>query len=64
MEALEHGKEGGEGVGLVERGIGGPFVEQGDAEVEVGPGDGSEGLEEDIHDDIGVVELGVELVPL
>ena len=64
MEALEHRKEGGEGVGLVERGIGGPFVEERDAKVEVGPGDGSEGLEEDVYDDIGVVELGVELVPL
>ena len=59
----EGGEEGGEGVGLVERCIGGPFVEKGDAEIEVGERGGSEGFDKDVDHNVGVVQVWVELIP-
>ena len=39
------------------------FIEQGDAEIEVGEGERREGFDEDVDDYIGVVEVRIELIP-
>ena len=58
----EDGEERGEGVRLVGVGTRGPFVEEGDAEVEVWEGGGGEGFYEDVDDYVWVVEVWVKLV--
>ena len=64
MERGERGEERGERVGLVRVGGGrGAVVEEGDAEREVGEGRGGERFDEDVDDDVGVVEVWIELVP-
>lgn len=71
VQRREHGQELRERVGLVgvragagPRGRGRPLVEEGDAEREVGEGRGGERFDEDVDHDVGVVEVGVELVPV
>lgn len=65
VEVLDEGHDDGEGlvVGLDGLDDGGRLGEEGKAEVEVGAVDGgAQRLDEDVDDDVGVRELGVELV--
>ena len=64
MQSDEDGEEGWERIGLVWVGGRITFVKERDAEVEVGEGRGGEGFDEDVDHDVGVVEVGVELVPV
>ena len=62
MEAGEDREEGGEGIRLVRVCAWWAVVEERDAEIEVGEGQGREGLDEDVDDDVRVVKIWVELV--
>lgn len=62
MKLCDDGEERWEWVGLVWVCVGWAFVEEGYAEVEVGEGGGGKGFYQDVDDNIGVVEVWVELV--
>lgn len=62
MQRLEDREKGGERVWLVRIGRDRAFVEEGDAEVEVGEGQGSEGLDENVDNHVWVVQVRVKLV--
>lgn len=62
MKSYEVGKESWERVGFVEVGRWRPVIEKGDRKVEVGERHGCESFYKDVDDDIGVIEVRVELV--
>lgn len=62
MKRNEVRKKSGKRIRFVQGGGWGPIVKEGYGEVEVGEGDVCEGFDKDVDDDVGIIEISVELV--